>query len=35
MGLTLNGIYLIADKVRQTADRVCQGKVIAFAFVWV
>ncbi len=31
MGLTLNGIYLIADKVRQTADRVCQGKVIAFA----
>ena len=31
MGLTLNGIYMIADKVRQTADRVCQGKVIAFA----
>ena len=31
MGLTLKGIYMIADKVRQTADRVCQGKVIAFA----
>jgi len=31
MGLTLNGIYMIADKVRQTADRVCQGKVVAFA----
>jgi len=31
MGLTLKGIYMIADKVRQTADRVCQGKVVAFA----
>lgn len=31
MGLTLKGIYMIADKVRGTADRVCQGKVIAFA----
>lgn len=31
MGLTLNGIYMIADKVRQTADRVCQGKVVDFA----
>ena len=31
MGLTLKGIYMIADKVRQTADRICQGKVIAFA----
>ena len=31
MGLTLKGIRTIADKVRQTADRVCQGKVIAFA----
>jgi len=31
MGLTLKGIYMMADKVRQTADRVCQGKVIAFA----
>ena len=31
MGLTLKGIYMIADKVRVTADRVCQGKVIAFA----
>ena len=30
MGLTLKGIYMIADKVRQTADRICQGKVIAF-----
>jgi acetoin utilization deacetylase AcuC-like enzyme len=30
MGLTLKGIYMIADKVRQTAARVCQGKVIAF-----
>ncbi len=31
MGLTLRGIYEIADKVRRTADRVCQGKVVAFA----
>jgi acetoin utilization protein AcuC len=31
MGLTLQGIYMIADKVRRTADRVCQGKVVAFA----
>ena len=31
MGLTLNGIYMIAEKVRRTADRVCQGKVVAFA----
>lgn len=31
MGLTLEGIYMVAAKVRQTADRVCQGKVIAFA----
>ncbi len=30
MGLTLKGIYMIADKVRQTADRLCQGKVVAF-----
>jgi len=31
MGLTLKGIYKIADKVRETADRACQGKVISFA----
>ncbi len=31
MGLTLKGIYMIADKVRRAADRICQGKVIAFA----
>jgi acetoin utilization protein AcuC len=31
MGLTLRGIYMIGEKVRRTADRVCQGKVIAFA----
>ena len=30
MGLTLKGISMIADKVRQTAEKVCQGKVIAF-----
>ena len=30
MGLTLQGIYMIGDKVRQTADRVCRGKVVAF-----
>ena len=30
MGLTLKGIYMIASKVRGVADRVCQGKVIAF-----
>ena len=31
MGLTLKGIYMIADKVRRAADRICQGKIIAFA----
>jgi len=31
MGLTLKGIYMIANKVRKVADGVCQGKVIAFA----
>jgi acetoin utilization protein AcuC len=31
MGLTLKGIYMIADRVRQIADRVCQGKVVSFA----
>jgi acetoin utilization protein AcuC len=31
MGLTLKGIYRIADRVRETADRACQGKVISFA----
>ena len=31
MGLTLQGIYMIGGKVRQTADIVCQGKVVAFA----
>jgi len=31
MGLTLKGIYMIADKVRRAADRIYQGKVIAFA----
>ena len=30
MGLTLQGIYMVGDKVRQTADRVCRGKVVAF-----
>jgi len=30
MGLTLKGIYMIAKKVRQTVERVCQGKAIAF-----
>ena len=27
MGLTLKGIYMIANKVRGTAERVCQGRV--------
>ncbi|MFO7995955.1 MAG: hypothetical protein R6U93_02215 [Dehalococcoidia bacterium] len=31
MGLTLQGIHMIGDKVGRTADRVCQGKVISFA----
>ena len=31
MGLTLQGIHMIGDKVRDVADRVCQGKVVAFA----
>lgn len=31
MGLTLQGIRMIGDKVRRTADRICQGKVVAFA----
>ena len=31
MGLTLKGIYLIGSKVRQIADRICQGKVVEFA----
>jgi len=31
MGLTLQGIYMIGDKVRRTADILCQGKVVAFA----
>lgn len=30
MGLTLTGIYMIADKVRQTAEEVCQGRAVAF-----
>lgn len=30
MGLTLNGIYMIGNKVRQTAEKVCQGKCVAF-----
>jgi acetoin utilization protein AcuC len=31
MGLTLQGIYMIGDKVKRIADIVCQGKVVAFA----
>ena len=31
MGLTLRGIYMIGDKVRQSAEKVCHGKVVAFA----
>lgn len=31
MGLTLEGIHMIGDKVGRTADRVCQGKVTVFA----
>jgi acetoin utilization deacetylase AcuC-like enzyme len=31
MGLTLKGIYTIANKVGRTADRICQGKVVSFA----
>jgi len=31
MGLTLQGIHMIGDKVRCTADRICQGRVVAFA----
>jgi len=31
MGLTLQGIHMIGDKVRRMADRVCQGKVVSFA----
>jgi len=31
MGLTLQGIHMIGDKVRSAADRICQGKVVAFA----
>ena len=31
MGLTLQGIHMIGDKVGRTAERACQGKVIAFA----
>ncbi len=31
MGLTLQGIHMIGDKVRSAAEQVCQGKVIAFA----
>jgi acetoin utilization protein AcuC len=31
MGLTLKGIHMIADEVRETADRVCEGRVIEFA----
>ena len=30
MGLTLQGIHMIGDKVKRTAERVCRGKVIAF-----
>lgn len=30
MGLTLKGIYMIGNKVRQTARKVCHGKTIAF-----
>ncbi|MFO7773659.1 MAG: hypothetical protein R6V59_06975 [Dehalococcoidia bacterium] len=31
MGLTLQGIHMIGDKVGRTADMVCRGKVVAFA----
>jgi len=31
MGLTLQGIHTIGDKVRRTAEKICQGKVVAFA----
>jgi len=31
MGLTLKGIYMIADRVREVADKVCEGRVVAFA----
>jgi len=31
MGLTLQGINMIGDKVRRIADKVCQGKVVNFA----
>lgn len=30
MALTLDGIYRIGAKVKQTAERVCRGKVVAF-----
>jgi len=30
MGLTLKGIYMIGNKVRETAEEVCQGKCVAF-----
>ncbi len=31
MGLTLRGIHMIAARVRVTADKVCGGRVVAFA----
>ena len=31
MGLTLEGIHMIANKIRYVAESVCHGKVIAFA----
>ncbi|MFW6125731.1 MAG: histone deacetylase family protein [Chloroflexota bacterium] len=30
MGLTLDGIYLIGNRVKQSADLLCQGKAVAF-----
>ncbi len=30
MGLTLKGIYMVADKIRRIADSMCQGKVVSF-----
>lgn len=30
MGLTLKGIYMVADKVKGIAEGVCQGKVVSF-----
>lgn len=30
MGLTLKGIYMVADRIRRIAEGVCQGKVVSF-----